>query len=170
MKLLVVSDNHGDRYILSELIDIYQEEVDGMIHCGDSELPVWDEVWETMVTVKGNMDFTNDYPLTRVEEAFGEPVFVTHGHLHRVKSTLNEVAGEAKEAGARLAFYGHTHEPAIVCQSGIWIINPGSISQPRGENTHKTYAIVAIDGNDICVDYFDRDHNPLPHLSARRLI
>ena len=39
MKYLVVSDNHGDRQILVDLVNHFQEQVDLFIHCGDSELP-----------------------------------------------------------------------------------------------------------------------------------
>lgn len=165
MKLLAVSDNHGDRYILTELIDIYHDEVDGMIHCGDSELRPSDSVWESMVTVRGNMDFTDSYPVTRIE-TFSEPVFVTHGHLHRVKMSLAPIVNEAKQAGARFAFYGHTHVPAIDYQDGVWVINPGSIAQPRGQNHHKTYAIIDVTGPTGTVRYFDDNHNEVKSLGT----
>lgn len=165
MKLLAVSDNHGDRYILTELIDIYHDEVDGMIHCGDSELIPSDSVWDSMTTVRGNMDFTDEYPVTRIE-MFNEPVFVAHGHLHHVKRSLAPLADEAKQAGARFAFYGHTHEPAIDFQDGVWVINPGSIAQPRGKNLHKTYALVEVTGSTGSVRYFDENHNEVKTLTA----
>ena len=38
MKYLVVSDNHGDRNILVEIVNRYVGMVDQMFHCGDSEL------------------------------------------------------------------------------------------------------------------------------------
>lgn len=162
----MVSDNHGDRYILSELIDIYQDEMDELIHCGDSELSPSDSVWDALNTVKGNMDFTDGYPVTRVEEAAGETLFITHGHLHRVKSTFDQVVREAKEAGARFAFYGHTHEPAIDIQDGVCLINPGSISQPRGRNTHKTYALIDLTERQLSIRYFDENHNEVKTLGA----
>lgn len=38
MKYLIVSDNHGDRNILVEIVNRYVDRVDHMFHCGDSEL------------------------------------------------------------------------------------------------------------------------------------
>ena len=38
MKYLIVSDNHGDRQILVDLLAEFSGKVDTFIHCGDSEL------------------------------------------------------------------------------------------------------------------------------------
>lgn len=38
MKILVVSDNHGDRDCLVDLVNHYEGQVDALFHCGDSEL------------------------------------------------------------------------------------------------------------------------------------
>ena len=38
MKYLVISDNHGDRDVLVDVINRWRDGVDVMIHCGDSEL------------------------------------------------------------------------------------------------------------------------------------
>ena len=46
MKYLVVSDSHGDKAILQKLVTAYAGKVDLMLHCGDSELPVTDEVFK----------------------------------------------------------------------------------------------------------------------------
>ncbi len=37
MKIVVVSDNHGDREIIQKIVDHYEGKVDGIFHCGDSE-------------------------------------------------------------------------------------------------------------------------------------
>ncbi|WP_303220499.1 metallophosphoesterase family protein, partial [Enterococcus asini] len=57
MKYLVVSDNHGDRQILVDLVNHFQEQVDLFIHCGDSELPADDELFAIYQGVGGNCDF-----------------------------------------------------------------------------------------------------------------
>lgn len=38
MKALFVSDNHGDRAILQKIAARFSNEVDIMLHCGDSNL------------------------------------------------------------------------------------------------------------------------------------
>ena len=54
MRYLVVSDNHGDRDILVDLVDRYRSEVDIFFHCGDSELEASDPLWDTFQVVQGN--------------------------------------------------------------------------------------------------------------------
>ena len=46
MKILVVSDNHGDRDCLVDLVNHYEGQVDALFHCGDSELEPTDELWQ----------------------------------------------------------------------------------------------------------------------------
>lgn len=164
LRVLAVSDNHGNRSILTELIAVYKDDVDAFIHCGDSELSPADEVWNTMAVVRGNMDFTNEYPLTEVIRVGAELFFVTHGHRHQVKLNFDLMANEAKEVGARVAFYGHTHVPAVDQQEGIFLINPGSISQPRGSLPYKTYAVIDIKEGQLAVRYYTEDHDEIPEL------
>ncbi|WP_439646132.1 metallophosphoesterase family protein [Lentilactobacillus senioris] len=62
MKLLVVSDSHGDRQIIADLLDHYQDQVEAVIHCGDSELKATDSLLDRLTMVQGNMDLAN-FPL-----------------------------------------------------------------------------------------------------------
>ncbi|UTW68917.1 metallophosphoesterase family protein [Anaerobacillus sp. HL2] len=39
MKVLIISDSHGLKEELFELLNRYEKEVDAIVHCGDSELP-----------------------------------------------------------------------------------------------------------------------------------
>ena len=57
MKYLVVSDSHGDRQILVDLVRHFENSVDFFIHCGDSELPAKDELWNVFHVVGGNCDY-----------------------------------------------------------------------------------------------------------------
>lgn len=165
MKLVVVSDSHGDRDILVELIKTYKGTVDALIHCGDSELDESDSVWQDMLSVKGNMDFDQAYPTVRVAEVDHEKIIWVHGHLHDVKVSLRTILLAAKEAQAKFAFFGHTHELGVELIEGILVLNPGSILLPRGAYNLKTYAIVETDQNTIQVNYYNRLHQPIEELS-----
>lgn len=164
MKVLVVSDSHGDRDILVELINRYKGKVDAMIHCGDSELATTDSVWEEMMSVKGNMDFDEPYLPSRVEEIDGERILWVHGHLHDVKNSMQTLLTAAKEAQAKLAFFGHTHELGVEMVDGIVLLNPGSILLPRGAYPLKTYAIVEASKEAVKVTYYDRKNHPIGEL------
>ena len=67
-------------------------------------------------------------------------IFVTHGHLYGVKRDLTALAGAAKDAGARLALFGHTHIQHLEERGGITLLNPGT----AGRFGHSGYAVVEI--------------------------
>ncbi|MGX7417473.1 metallophosphoesterase [Carnobacterium gallinarum] len=165
MKVLVVSDNHGDRDVLVDLIQTYQGKVNQMFHCGDSELPSDDPIWEQMLSIRGNCDYDSAFPTSRVTKVDGETVLTVHGHLHDVKFTMDTLIYAAKEVGASFAFFGHTHELGVEMVDSILLLNPGSISLPRGRfSGTKTYAIIETTPELIQVTYYDRSHQPVDGL------
>lgn len=165
MKILAISDNHGDIYAMEEIYSIYQEEVDLWIHCGDSELKEDHPHWQYYQTVRGNMDRTDAFPITRIEEYYGEKFVIAHGHKHHVKMSFEALKKEAEKEEARFVFYGHTHIPRVDKEDGIYFINPGSIAQPRGPISMGSYAILDLEGDNGKVTYYDEDHNELSELS-----
>lgn len=164
MKILVVSDSHGDRDVLVELKERYQEKMDRMFHCGDSELEATDEIWDSFATVKGNMDFDPQLKLEQVVEVGNERFFMVHGHFYDVKSTMTPLLEGAKKNHAHFAFFGHSHELGVEKRDNILLLNPGSILQPRGRYNIKTYAILDIEEKDVTVTYYDRSHQALDDL------
>ncbi|WP_027107780.1 YfcE family phosphodiesterase [Lacticigenium naphthae] len=166
MKIVIVSDSHLDVYPLEELLSIYSTEVDGFFHCGDSELSENHPIWEKMVTVEGNMDFPGNFPLTYSETIENNKIFMTHGHMHQIKLTFDRVIEEANKEKATIILYGHTHIPRVDIIDNKIMINPGSISQPRGEIRSKTYCILEVLNNQGKVTYFDNNHDPIPQLSS----
>ena len=54
---------------------------------------------------------------------------MTHGHLHGVKLSLLRLRLAAKEAGAQVALFGHTHRRELVHGVGTaaTVFNPGSL-------------------------------------------
>lgn len=164
MKILVVSDSHGDRDVLVELKELYQDKMDRMFHCGDSELEATDEIWESFVTVKGNMDDDQQLKLEQVVEVGNERFFMAHGHHHDVKFTMVPLLEAAKKNQANFAFFGHSHELGVEKRDNILLLNPGSILQPRGKYTIKTYAIIDIEKTDLTVTYYNRSHQALDDL------
>lgn len=166
MRCLVVSDSHGDRDILVQLVNAYQGQVDAFFHCGDSELQHDDPVFDNVNVVRGNMDFDGQLPAACQVTVAGVPVYMTHGHLVGVNMGLDHLLANAKAAGARLAFFGHTHQLGVARHDGILVLNPGSISYPRGEFTRLggTYAIVTTSDTAIDIQYYDRQMQPVPEL------
>ncbi|OCA91289.1 YfcE family phosphodiesterase [Bacillus sp. FJAT-27225] len=164
-KVLVVSDSHG----LADPMRVLKkrhEEVDVFIHCGDSELARDDEALKGFVTVGGNCDFHPGYPDEEVVDVSGKKIFVTHGHLYSVKSTLMNILYKAREAGADIVCFGHSHLLGAEMSGGILFVNPGSIRLPRGIS-EKTYVILGIDGDKVEVTVYDLEKGELPELKQQ---
>lgn len=80
-------------------------------------------------SVRGNCDLgCADVPVREISDLDGAKIFCTHGHLYHVKSGLYTVVCAAREAGANLLLFGHTHEALETYDDGLYILNPGSCS------------------------------------------
>ena len=60
--------------------------------------------------------------------AQGVKIFYTHGHYYGVKSGLYTFACAARERGAQVALYGHTHNALEDYDDGLYLLNPGSLN------------------------------------------
>lgn len=165
MKYLVVSDNHGDYFVLKELADRYRGKVDEMFHCGDSELSPTDKIWEDFHVVTGNCDYDSRFSSSQLLSNGLDKIYLTHGHRSNVRFGLQHLFYEAEESEANIALYGHTHQLFAELVEGILIVNPGSISQPRGRFRVKTYAIIESSPEKYIVSFFDEHHQLLPELT-----
>lgn len=155
MKMLVVSDNHGNWKTVSNIITTLRDQVDYIFHCGDSEFDASDPLWDSVdAVVKGNMDY-DIFPNSQTIETSHGKVYMTHGHLTKVNSNLEYLYQLAKEEGASFILYGHTHKLKAEYSDGILLLNPGSLSSSRGKYPYLTYATVEVDNKYIQVDYFN---------------
>ncbi len=148
MRILVVSDTHGDlqhlEYVLAE-----EEEFDMLLHCGDicgDEDRIRQMGMFAFLGVAGNMDFTGLFPRERLVEAGGKKIFMAHGHRLGVNFDTETLVSEAASEGADIALYGHTHVPEVHTQQGIYVMNPGSLSYPRQRDRRPSYGVITITG------------------------
>jgi putative phosphoesterase len=153
MKVLVVSDSHGNGKLLKQIVD--QVKADHVIHCGDfctnrAELPKI-----SMTVVRGNCDWEK-VAEEKIWEKGKWRILVTHGHKHRVKTTPLLMKYRAEEVGAQIACFGHSHFPFCEQVGGVLLINPGSISQPRGF-AYPTYACLTLKQDQVMVTYHKTD-------------
>ena len=109
-----------------------QPKAEVVIHLGDGEeelLRAKRAFPEKMfLAVRGNCDFGSDLPLTGEFTAQGVKIFYTHGHYSGVKSGLYTFACAARERGAQVALYGHTHNALEDYDDGLYLLNPGSLN------------------------------------------
>ncbi|NLJ78284.1 MAG: metallophosphoesterase [Tissierellia bacterium] len=151
MKIFVVSDTHG---YVDGFLDGIQDMArpDLIIHLGDyvrDGIQIADETGIRTKIVKGNGDyFERGYNEDEVFRLQGRTFLITHGHKHRVRYGIDNLYYYAREVGADIVLFGHTHVPLIMEESKMLIMNPGSPYLPRGLDRSKTFGIIEI-GEDI---------------------
>ena len=163
MKVLVVSDSHGDRSSLIDLHRHYKDHVDYLIHCGDSELQAVDDVLKDFVVVAGNCDYDGQLKSRQMFDIGSERIVVVHGHRHDVNYSMMKLGYLAEETGASFVFFGHTHILGAELVDDVLYLNPGSILLPRGGNP-KSYAIVEKTDDKFVVGYYNEQHKPIKTL------
>ena len=136
--VLVVSDSHGHVAALMAVLKwAYDLNLDAALFLGDgyedlalaSARTGFSLPWHA---VRGNGDFTSSVPDYLAVEFSGRKVFLTHGQHYRVREGCKTLVTTAGYAGAEAALFGHTHIPHCEIVNGIFLLNPGSISRPRG--------------------------------------
>lgn len=164
-RVLILSDSHG---LTDEVEDIKRRhQLKYMIHCGDSELDSNAVEMEGFFKVAGNCDYDSGYPDQETFTIGGLTFLITHGHLYHVKTNLMSLAYRAKEVGAQVICFGHTHVAGAQRIDKQLFINPGSIRLPKGQ-IEKTYAImewVSIDN--IKVNFYSTGGEVVESLAYR---
>lgn len=138
-KVLILSDSHGLKDNIKMIIQ--RHEANDVIHCGDSELDYDAEELTQVIKVRGNCDFDQKFPDDQIKEIGDLKIFITHGHLYDVKMNFMRLAYRAKEVGANVICFGHTHIAGAEKIENQLFINPGSIRMPRNR-VEPTYAML----------------------------
>lgn len=166
MRLIIVSDNHGDANIVSEIANKYDDGKNILIHCGDSQLQPDSKAMKPWQAVAGNNDIALGYPDNRLIQARPERILVVHGHKDGVNFGLTKLSLHAQQERSTVCCYGHTHQLAVTTDHGCLFINPGSISLPRGKYRQLggTFAVVEVQADSYQVQYYTREFKAVPEL------
>ena len=164
MKMLFASDIHGSAFFCRPLLDIYRKSGaarlvllgDILYHGPRNDLPreyaprevisMLNPLKDQIYAVRGNCDtevdqmvlqfpILADYALLSIE---GKTLYATHGHVFNQDSLPPMQDGD-------ILIHGHTHllkaEKMETDFGTVAILNPGSVSIPKGGNPN-TYAIL----------------------------
>ena len=164
MKMLFASDIHGSAFFCRQLLDIYRKSGaarlvllgDILYHGPRNDLPreyaprevisMLNPLKGQIYAVRGNCDtevdqmvlqfpILADYALLSIE---GKTLYATHGHVFNQDSLPPMQDGD-------ILIHGHTHllkaEKMETDFGTVAILNPGSVSIPKGGNPN-TYAIL----------------------------
>ena len=79
-------------------------------------------------------------PLQKLLDIQGKKLLLSHGHIWQVKSGYETALAAARQQGADLVLFGHTHRAYCVQEpDGLWVLNPGA--------ARDSYGVVTIDGS-----------------------
>ena len=159
MKILVLSDSHSSLTFMRKAIVAVKP--DAVVHLGDhydDGIAMAEEFPHLAFhIVPGNCDryrMLRQEPEVRCYEVCGVRLFMTHGHMQSVKSSLYRLIYDARSMEAKAALYGHTHVADCHQNDGLWVINPGSAGYGR-----KTGAVIETTEGEIVncriIDEFD---------------
>lgn len=158
MKLLVISDSHGDSACLERILSRCEGHIDMCVFLGDgvrdaeyalAKFPALPRIIVCGNCDEGSLLARGKYPAEALFEADGVTFIAMHGHKLGVKGSLGEAAVYSAERGANVLLYGHTHrksERRIETEYGtVTAINPGS----AGRGSERTFALVETVGRNV---------------------
>lgn len=160
MKYMIASDIHGSAYYCEKMIQaMEQEQAQRLILLGDilyhgprNDLPreyapkkvieMLNRLKDRIYCVRGNCDTQVDQMVLEFPvladygffEIGGRCIYCSHGHIYHENHLPPLKEGD-------IFMHGHTHVPQAKEKDGITILNPGSVSIPKGGNP-PTYAVL----------------------------
>lgn len=147
MKLIVFSDSHRELSHMREVLD--REKPDYVFHLGDhdSDAEQISREFPTLpiAMVRGNCDGWSDTSVTLTLALGGLKFFLCHGHTLGVKTSYLRAIFAAREQGADVLLFGHTHIPERDESNGLKLLNPGSCGYGR----RPTYGYFMIENGAI---------------------
>ena len=174
MKIVVVSDTHGSKSSWEE-VKPYIKDADYIWHLGDvlyhgprNPLPdgydpksLAEELRKHDIDyVRGNCDADVDVmvlglpEMPRIAEEFiGDWKFVK---VHGDQLENSDEVEFARYHDAKVLLRGHNHIPEIEKREGVYIINPGSLSLPKG-GYPKSFATLLFDDENIIATIYSLD-------------
>lgn len=132
MRILLISDSHGNNEAVDELI-VKWPDIDLYLHAGDSECHP--RSIYPFRQVRGNCDYAFD-----IQEELLIPTPFGNILMRHKKEVSDK---KLKDNNVRVFLYGHTHVPECVKRKGIAFINPGSLAYPRSEYG-QTYMVLDL--------------------------
>lgn len=166
MDVLVISDTHGRRHAIGQVLSQLNFRPATVLFLGDGLRDVsvitgsdrYEDV--SVFAVAGNCDgsilFPSDEPEVRTVMLGNLRVVMMHGHTFDVKWGLGEAIAYAASKEADVLLYGHTHAPyektlpagerlrdGTVLKKPLIVANPGSLGAPR-DGHEPTFGVLTV--------------------------
>lgn len=139
-KIAVISDSHGGKVRLEMFAQIAARDgFDAILHLGDGASDVkWlaKNVPCEVKFVAGNCDFFGKDPRELVVTYGNVRMLMVHGDLYNVKLDYARLSYYAEDKMAKVALFGHTHQPFAGYVGSVMMINPGALKDGRYAELH----------------------------------
>ena len=143
MKILITSDNHGDKKSLEKILLIHPD-IDLYLNAGDSLLER--EELRPFISVRGNCDYNQSLlEKIRIPTPYGWLIMQHHPWFkdEDIKNDENMIF-----------VYGHTHRREFKKDYlNRYYINPGSTTLPR-DSFGPSYCVLSINEKEVRCDFF----------------
>ena len=132
MRILVLSDSHGCVDPMQQCVELVQPQA--ILHLGDCARDA-DRLGRLypripLLGVPGNCDYGSCDQPERLIELGGVRILMLHGHTRGVKSDVMRAVWAARECGAQVLLFGHTHRPMVDNDGALLVLNPGAAGDP----------------------------------------
>ncbi len=150
-KIIMISDSHGNRRKLENLINA--SNFDYIFFLGDGLSDLENLNNYNIKKVSGNCDFFSSEAITRYENLEGFKIMLTHGHDFKSKFTKSLMLENAKNNYCDIVCSGHTHKQGQEFIDGVLFINPGAFKNGQ-------YGVLTLEKNSKPnVELFTLDSN-----------
>ncbi|MEG0047619.1 MAG: YfcE family phosphodiesterase [Clostridia bacterium] len=156
-RIIACSDSHGFESRLRSALNLAQQrgKIDTFVFLGDGisdfEAIKLDAQMQNpniqMLAVRGNCDLSFSVPNSQLLTVNGVTIYACHGHEWHVKYELNTLCYAAREQGAQVVLYGHTHVSHLDMQNGLYMINPGTVCNFAADAV--AYADIRVDDSGL---------------------
>ena len=131
MRILVLSDSHGCVDPMQQCVELVQPQA--ILHLGDC--------------VRDAQRLEERYPDIPL---LGVPGNCDYGGLDTFSVQTLAAIDAARECGADILLFGHTHQPVVDRSGDFWVMNPGCI----GPSVRRTYGVITLeDGKVDCAAF-----------------
>ncbi len=150
MRIVVISDSHKRTTVIDKILEA-EADAKHIFFLGDNTSDIEDFIYmypeKSFHIVSGNCDYFSQFPTIGTETIGGKRILYTHGHTYYVKYGTEKLKEAARQNGYDIVLYGHTHIAKTVYENGVYIVNPGSCSNPR--EGKPSYAVIDITENGV---------------------
>lgn len=157
MRLIVMSDSHGNVEFVRKVVEIAkQENADLTIHLGDEYIDMKQFLSDNVIVIPGvyELEYADQLVVNRKFVKLGDLRFLmTHTRTSHPNDFDDDIKPEeiVAKRGVDIVLFGHSHLYYAEVENGVLFVNPGHLKVEDKKGMPPTYAMLDIDGRSVSV-------------------